>query len=94
MVNEYFDCLDLIKRCIDTLSSQAKLKGVVLKGPILAKPLEKYYFLKIFSDERRYCQFILNFMTNSIKFTPAGGEVTVFLNILSDNPSESSSLHK
>ena len=45
--------------------------------------MEKYFFLSLFSDERRYEQFILNFLTNSIKFTPAGGEVTVLLNLLS-----------
>ena len=37
----------------------------------------------MFSDERRYAQFIMNFLTNSIKFTPAGGEVTVIFKLIS-----------
>ena len=45
--------------------------------------MDKYLFLSLFSDERRYAQFILNFLTNSIKFTPAGGVVTVLLNLIS-----------
>ena len=56
---------------------------MTLAGPIVSDPMDKYLFLSLFSDERRYEQFILNFLTNSIKFTPAGGEVTVLFNVLS-----------
>ena len=54
-----------------------------MEGPIVSNPLDKYLFLSLFSDERLYVQFILNFITNSIKFTPAGGVVTVLLNMVS-----------
>ena len=60
---------------------QAKLKNVHLVGPILKSPIEKLYFRSLFSDERRYRQVILNFLSNSVKFTPSGGEVKVLLNI-------------
>ena len=83
MVSEHFDMIKLLKSCINTLSLQAKHKQVTLKGPVFATPLQKYYFLSLFGDARRYGQFILNFLTNSIKFTPVDGEVTVHLNVLS-----------
>ena len=54
-----------------------------LKGPLLDTPLDRYYLKQLFSDERRYRQFIINFLTNSIKFTPAGGCVTVLLKVIS-----------
>ena len=83
MVSEQFDMITLVKRCINTLSLQAKHHQVTLIGPVFATPLQKYYFMSLFGDARRYGQFILNFLTNSIKFTPVDGEVTVHLNILS-----------
>ena len=81
MVNEYFNVCSLIKRCIQLLKTQANLKNVQLSGPILEKPSDSCYFHLLYSDERRYSQFILNFLSNSIKFTPSGGQVTVLLKI-------------
>ena len=85
MVNEYFDCLKLIKRCFGILAVQAKLKQVRLMGPVFDSPLDKYYFLQVFSDERRFGQVILNFMSNSIKFTSPNGVVSLLLKVLSVN---------
>ena len=73
MVNEDFDCIELIRKCIKTFGLQAKQKQVQITGPKFENPLEKFYFKSLYSDERRYGQFILNFLSNSLKFTPAGG---------------------
>ena len=54
MVNEHFDCIELIKRCIRTLKLQAGHKNIQLIGPVFANPLDKYYFFALFSDESRY----------------------------------------
>ena len=82
MVNDYFSCLSLIKRCMMTLGAQAHLREVRLKGPILENPLDKFYFRQLFSDEQRYGQVILNFLSNGIKFTSRFGTVSVLLKIL------------
>ena len=81
MVNEYFNVCSLIKRCIQLLKTQANLKNVQLSGPILEKPSDSCYFHLLYSDERRFSQFILNFLSNSIKFTPSGGQVKVLLKV-------------
>ena len=83
MVNEHFDCIELIKRCIRTLKLQAGHKNIQLIGPVFANPLDKYYFFALFSDESRYGQIILNFLTNSIKFTPSGGRAIIHLKTIS-----------
>ena len=58
------------------------MKKIILNGPILKKRTDKYYFANLFADERRFTQVIVNFLSNSIKFTPQGGHVEVSLNIL------------
>ena len=44
MVNDYFCCISLIKKCMVTLTSQSTQKQVRLVGPILRCPLDKFYF--------------------------------------------------
>ena len=54
MVNEYFNCIELVQRCLRTMATQSTLKKVKLLGPILTNPLDKFYFSQVFGDERRY----------------------------------------
>ena len=57
------------------------MKKVRVEGPEFLNPLDKYYFKQVFSDERRYAQIILNFLSNGIKFTPANGVVKIILKV-------------
>ena len=81
MVNEYFDLKSVIRRCFRTMATQSSLKSVTLVGPVFEKPIDKYYFEKIFADERRYSQIILNFLSNAIKFSNIDGSVFVHLKV-------------
>jgi len=82
MVNEYFDLIALIRKCKKTLTSQTSLKGVTMVGPAFDNAHERLYFRQLFSDEQRYSQLVLNFLSNAIKFTPRGGQVSVHLIVL------------
>ena len=83
MVNDYFDCSELVKRCFRIVDAQARLRQVTLEGPVFETFPHRYYFKNLWSDERRYLQIMINFLTNAIKFTPAGGSVKVLLKVIS-----------
>ena len=51
LVNSYFDCVRLIKRCMGTVATHAHQKQITLEGPIFSNPLDKFYFRLLFSDE-------------------------------------------
>ena len=85
-VKDYFDCIKLVRRCFKSLKMQRKLKGVRFQGPNFEKPLDRFYFQAIFGDENRYRQFITNFLTNAVKFTPRNGIVSVLMRITDAQP--------
>ena len=63
------------------LNSQAMFKKIHLLGPLFENPIDKFYFKQIFGDESRFCQIIVNFLSNGIKFTQANGVVSIGLKI-------------
>ena len=54
LVNEYFNCIKLVKYCMATMKTQGILKKIHLLGPIIEQPLDKYYFELLFGDPNRY----------------------------------------
>ena len=63
-----FDLNKTVVRVLDMVSLQAFDKGVELRATIDdPKSLNDFGFIK--GDERRYQQFLLNFLNNSLKFT-------------------------
>lgn len=63
--------------------------------------MEDKYFRKIFGDQRRYLQILINFLSNSIKFSPSGKEIIVCLKLcqvaeqqLSTSAASNRSLHR
>ena len=44
MVNEYFNCSKLIKRCFEVIEFQARSKKIKLEGPVLDESPNRFYF--------------------------------------------------
>lgn len=81
LVNEYFDILRLAKRCFGTLHAMGNAKKIHFNGPYIENPLDKLYLKQVLGDERRFEQIMLNFLSNSIKFTKVNGTVSIHFKI-------------
>ncbi len=57
--------------CLKLVSSRAE------QGGIRINCVKKNGFPRLYADERRTKQIVINLLTNAIKFTPEGGEVTL-----------------
>lgn len=60
-----------IDRCLGMVAGSARSAGLALRTEI-AEPAPR-----LLADSRAFRQILLNLLSNSIKFTPAGGQVTV-----------------
>jgi cell cycle sensor histidine kinase DivJ len=68
---EVFDVRDAVNAALRLLRLQADEAGVKLRGVLPAEPVE------VDADRRAIKQIVLNLVANALKFTPAGGMVTV-----------------
>ncbi len=69
--DDIFDLENSLDSCVKMLAEQAKKSGVELARETPA-PLPNFR-----GDEKKFRQVILNLLSNSIKFTPEGGSVTL-----------------
>jgi len=80
--NEYFNLFEVIIHAFQILKFQAETKNIKLLLQIdQSKP---FLFCKIWGDKRRYLQILLNFISNSLKFTKKGGFIKVHLKVLQE----------
>ncbi|HYM01401.1 MAG TPA: ATP-binding protein [Stellaceae bacterium] len=68
--NSEFDPRDLVSDVVASLGQQAETAQIALRSHLSAVP-------KIRADRRHLKQVLLNVISNALKFTPAGGTVTV-----------------
>ena len=71
LAREVFDAREAATAALRILRQQADDAGVQLRGVLPAAPLE------VDADRRALKQIVLNLCSNALKFTPAGGSVTV-----------------
>ncbi|MDJ1159053.1 PAS domain-containing sensor histidine kinase [Chelatococcus sp. SYSU_G07232] len=75
---EAFDTAELARGCCDLMQLKADEAGIVLQRDIAADRGE------IVADRRALKQILINLLSNALKFTPAGGRVTVSVRRTSD----------
>jgi len=71
LTREVFDAREAVNAALRLVRLQADEVGVKLRGVLPPEPLE------IDADRRAIKQIVLNLVSNALKFTPAGGSVTV-----------------
>jgi cell cycle sensor histidine kinase DivJ len=73
LARETFDAREAVSAALRLVRVQADSANVKLRG---ALPLEP---VRIHADRRAIKQIVLNLLSNALKFTPSGGQVTVIM---------------
>jgi len=76
LVKREISFVDLVKNCVDKMQIEARAKKQKLESFVIGKvPL-------IEADHDRMEQVILNILSNAIKYTPEGGQITVYIGVM------------
>ena len=77
---DYFDLTHAIYQTLEILLYQANEKNIELEV-VVDKKSNLGLLKRIYGDSRRVKQILINFISNSIKFTPVKGKITVLIKI-------------
>lgn len=66
---DFFSIFEVINKAFSLVSHVAEKKNVTLKYPKVENPQENFYFSSIYGDKHRFLQVIINFLSNSLKFS-------------------------
>jgi len=80
LTNEPFDLAKTVYEAFDILLHQANERKIGLRAKIDSK--DNLRFIQhLYGDQRRYLQILLNFISNSLKFTDRKGFITVVISV-------------
>ena len=78
-----FNLIEVISEAYQILSFQAEHKGIKLLIEFLNN--KPFILRKVSGDRRRFLQILINFISNSLKFTPKGGFIRTSIAILDES---------
>ena len=75
---DYFDLVRLIDDVFEIMKPHATDKRITLRSKIEG---DKRYFTRLYGDERRYLQVLINFLNSSLRSSPTHAGIEVVLKL-------------
>ena len=80
----FFSIFDVFDKAFAVVGHLAGKKNIELVKPELS-PKFTIVFKKIYGDQNRFVQVLINFLSNSIKFSPRDSKILIHLQILAEH---------
>lgn len=90
--NEYVNLIEVVQEAFSVVQFSAEKRQIKLQLVIDAS--KPFIFKQVWCDRRRIHQILLNFISNSIKFTNTNGFIKVHLNVLQEQNCEDLKISK